>query len=170
MPVFAPPVFTPRLSWIDAMPVFAPSWIDAMPVFARLDRRNACLRSLSSLAVFLSSLAVFAPSAGRQRVALERGDDAQGQPLPKIVLASSDWDEAQVEPARGILPPVETDAEGRFRVERLVPGRSYTAGAVGQEAVERGFGVVIDHVVLKAGETRDLGDVRPQSPGPGADD
>jgi hypothetical protein len=38
-PVFAPPVFTPRLgSWIDAMPVFAPlsslPWIDAMPVFA----------------------------------------------------------------------------------------------------------------------------------------
>jgi len=31
---------------------------------------------------------------------------------------------------------------------------------VGEEAQNKGFGVVIDCVVLKPGETRDLGDVR----------
>ncbi len=55
-----------------------------------------------------------------------------------------------------ILSHVKTDAEGRFHVEGLVPGQSYTASAVGEEAQNKGFGVVIDAVVLKPGETRDL--------------
>ena len=58
------------------------------------------------------------------------------------------------------FPDAKTDAEGRFRIEGLVPGQSYTGNAVGQEAEKRGFGVVIDRIVLKPGETRDLGDVR----------
>jgi hypothetical protein len=32
--------------------------------------------------------------------------------------------------------------------------------SVGRKAAEGGFGVVIDRVMLKPGETRDLGDVR----------
>ena len=45
--------------------------------------------------------------------------------------------------------------EGRFRIEGLVPGQSYTASAVGEEAQTKGFGVVIDPIVLKPGEARD---------------
>jgi hypothetical protein len=80
---------------------------------------------------------------------------------------SIDWSEAMNDPARGILPTIETDDQGRFRVEGLVPGQSYTGNAVGDEAAKHGFGVVIDRVVLKPGETRDLGDVRARSVKPG---
>ena len=86
--------------------------------------------------------------------------DAQGQPRPKAHLMSTDWGAAMNDPARGILPRVDTDAAGRFRIEGLVPGQSYNGNAVGEEAQQKGFGVVIDHVVLKPGETRDLEDVR----------
>ena len=81
-----------------------------------------------------------------------------------------DWQETHDDPARGILPTVKTDAEGRFRIEGLVPGQSYTGNAVGEEAEKRGFGVVIDRVVLKPGETRDLGDVRARPAKPKGDD
>jgi beta-lactamase regulating signal transducer with metallopeptidase domain len=51
-----------------------------------------------------------------------------------------------------------TDAQGRFRIGRLLPGRRYRA------KVYRGWGVftgtVIDNLVLRAGEVRDLGDIR----------
>jgi hypothetical protein len=98
--------------------------------------------------------------------------DAQGQPRPKAELMSTDWGEAMNDPARGILPTIRTDDQGRFRVEGLVPGQSYNGNAVGEEAAKRGFGVVIDRVVLRPGETRDLGDVRarptrPENPEPG---
>ncbi len=86
--------------------------------------------------------------------------DAQGQPRPKAHLMSTDWGEAMNDPARGILSDIHTDDQGRFRIEGLVPGQSYSGDAVGEEAQTKGFGVVIDRVVLKPGETRDLGDVR----------
>jgi RNA polymerase sigma factor (sigma-70 family) len=86
--------------------------------------------------------------------------DAQGQQRPGAHLMTSDWGEAMNDPARGILPGIKTDDQGRFRVEGLFPGQSYTGSAVGEEAAKRGFGVVIDRVVLKPGESHDLGDVR----------
>ncbi len=76
------------------------------------------------------------------------------------MLMTIDWQESHDDPAIGILSHVKTDAEGRFRIEGLVPGQSYTGNAVGEEAEKRGFGVVIDRVVLKPGEIRDLGDLR----------
>ena len=87
--------------------------------------------------------------------------DAQGQPRPRVHLMTSDWQDALINPAQGVIPfGQKTDAEGRFRYEGLVPGQEYSANAVGEEAARSGFGVVIDRVVLKPGETRDLGDVR----------
>ncbi len=86
--------------------------------------------------------------------------DAEGRARPKAHLMSTDWGAAMNDPARGILPSIDTDDQGRFRVEGLVPGQSYSARAVGAEAEARGFGVVIDGLTLRPGETRDLGDVR----------
>jgi RNA polymerase sigma factor (sigma-70 family) len=87
--------------------------------------------------------------------------DAQGKPRPGVGLLTPDWQESMANPAFGLLPAgLKTDAEGRFHVEGLVPGQEYSGDAVGVEAVEGGFGVVIDRVVLKPDETRDLGDVR----------
>jgi hypothetical protein len=91
--------------------------------------------------------------------------DAQGRPRPKAELMTSDWGAAMNDPSRGILQGIRTDSDGRFRIEGLVPGQSYTASAVGEEAQNRGFGVVIDRVVLKPGEARDLGDVRARPDG-----
>ena len=92
--------------------------------------------------------------------------DAQGKPRPR---AHADdhrlaGQTRTIRPAAS-CPHVKTDAEGRFRIEGLVPGQSYTGNAVGEEAQNKGFGVVIDRVVLKPGETRDLGDVRARPKG-----
>ena len=95
--------------------------------------------------------------------------DAEGRPRPKAHLATVDWGAAMNDPARGILADVRTDDQGRFRVEGLVPGQSYTADAVGEEALNHSFGFVIERVVLKPGETRDLGDVRARVPKPEGD-
>jgi hypothetical protein len=87
--------------------------------------------------------------------------DAQGKPRPRVDLMTSDWQEALTDPARGVIMfGQKTDADGRFRYDRLVPGQEYSADAVGDQALKGGFGVVIDRVVLKPGETRDLGDVQ----------
>lgn len=72
-----------------------------------------------------------------------------------------------INPGRGVLPSAQrTGVDGRFRYEGLVPGQEYSASAVGEQAAKGGVGVVIDRVVLKPGETRDLGDVqsRPTEP------
>jgi hypothetical protein len=87
--------------------------------------------------------------------------DASGKPRPKVDLMTSDWEHALTDPARGVIfHTAKTDSEGRFRYEKLVPGQEYSANAVGEQALKGGFGVVIDRVVLKPGETKDLGDVQ----------
>ncbi len=87
--------------------------------------------------------------------------DTQGKPRPKVDLMTSDWQAAMVDPARGLLSGgLKTDEQGRFRVEGLVPGQEYSGNAVGAEAAKGGFGAVFDRVVLKPGETRDLGDIQ----------
>jgi len=86
--------------------------------------------------------------------------DAQGKPRPGVGLLTPDWQAALINPALGVLPfGLKTDSEGRFHIERLVPAQEYSGEAIGPKAAEGGFGVVIDRVVLKPGETRDLGDV-----------
>jgi hypothetical protein len=51
---------------------------------------------------------------------------------------------------------VRTDRDGRFRVEGLVPGVTYRI-ADGERNVISG------DLSVKAGETKDLGDLRPRS-------
>jgi hypothetical protein len=59
----------------------------------------------------------------------------------------------------------QTDAEGRFRVESLVPGLQYNLalydadGAVDFSDI-KWTGLAFSNLVLKPGETKDLGDVR----------
>jgi RNA polymerase sigma factor (sigma-70 family) len=87
--------------------------------------------------------------------------DPEGKPRPRVELMTRDWQRALLDPARGvILYGQKTDKDGRFRYERLMPGQEYSAVAVGEQAMKGGFGVVIDRVVLKPGETKDLGDVQ----------
>ncbi len=66
------------------------------------------------------------------------------------------------DPARGIHSGVNADAEGRFRVDRLVPGLKYTA------EVYRGSGMfgglAFEDMVLRPGEVKDLGDLRTRAP------
>ena len=66
------------------------------------------------------------------------------------------------DPTVGEISGVQTDAEGRFRVERLVPGQKYSA------EIYRGWGgfagVAFENLVLAPGEVRDLGDVRSKPP------
>jgi RNA polymerase sigma factor (sigma-70 family) len=87
--------------------------------------------------------------------------DEEGKPRAGVNLITLDWQAASLDAARGvILYGRKTDADGRLRYEGLVPGQSYSAHAIGEQALKGGFGVVIDKVVLKPGETRDLGDVK----------
>jgi RNA polymerase sigma factor (sigma-70 family) len=87
--------------------------------------------------------------------------DEEGKPRAGVNLMTLDWQAASYDAARGVvLYGQKTGSDGRFRYEGLVPGQSYSAHAVGDRALKGGFGVVIDKVVLKPGETRDLGDVK----------
>jgi beta-lactamase regulating signal transducer with metallopeptidase domain len=51
----------------------------------------------------------------------------------------------------------KTDAEGRFRVERIIPGLSYSAEIYHKSRL---LGTAFEKLVLRAGEIRDLGDIR----------
>ncbi len=88
--------------------------------------------------------------------------DASGKPRERVDLMTADWQQAMIDPARGVISygQQKTGNDGRFRYERLVPGQVYSAQAVGEQAMKGGFGVVIDRVVLKPGEAKDLGDVQ----------
>jgi hypothetical protein len=87
--------------------------------------------------------------------------DAEGKPTPGARLVTSDWQAAVIDPARGVFPDgAKTGADGRFGYEGLVPGQEYSANAIGEKAANGGYSVVIDRLVLKPGETRDLGDVQ----------
>jgi RNA polymerase sigma factor (sigma-70 family) len=87
--------------------------------------------------------------------------DKEGKPRQSVDLMTSDWQGASSNPRRGVISfGQKTGADGRFRYEGLVPGQEYSAHAVGEQAMKGGFGIVIDHVVVKPGETCDLGDVQ----------
>lgn len=57
---------------------------------------------------------------------------------------------------------VQADANGRFRIEGLMPGQRYSASVF--RGIGRATGIAFEDLVLRPGETRDLGDVRPRPP------
>ncbi|MHB1424222.1 MAG: sigma-70 family RNA polymerase sigma factor [Gemmataceae bacterium] len=64
-------------------------------------------------------------------------------------------------------PDPRTDEQGRFRVERLVPGLQYNLALVNESGATtfeqiKWEGLVFAKLILKAGESKDLGDVKLQ--------
>ncbi len=86
--------------------------------------------------------------------------DAQGKPRPHVILVRSDWDDAVGDPTRGVLPmDLKTDEQGRFRIEGLVPGQNYSATVMSRDPMAGELAPVFHNIVLRPGETRDLGDI-----------
>jgi hypothetical protein len=80
--------------------------------------------------------------------------DAAGLPLAGADLVSFNPLDAQHERAP-FAGPVKTDQDGRFHAEALIPGRKYN---IVVQTKGRLTDVVKD-VVVKSGESRDLGDL-----------
>ena len=76
--------------------------------------------------------------------------DEDGHPQARMVLMSSFKS----------LSPRETDLDGRFRYEQIIPGRT-TEITVSKDRLSRPE-IIARDLVLNPGETRDLGDVRTQ--------
>ena len=66
------------------------------------------------------------------------------------------------DPGFGAVPDFGSDGEGRFRVERLVPGLRYQCDIYRDAGWYAG--IAFENLVLKPGETRDLGDIRWKTP------
>ena len=86
--------------------------------------------------------------------------DEQGTPQPRASLGAGTVREfaAHDDPSLGIFPGVQTDEQGRFRAERLVPGQSY--GATWYLGVGRPSGPAFEGLKVAPGSVRDLGDLR----------
>ncbi|MEJ7637729.1 MAG: hypothetical protein WKF75_06995, partial [Singulisphaera sp.] len=69
-------------------------------------------------------------------------------------LKNADHDSPDI----GVFPSLDTDGEGRFRVERLVPGQRYSADVYRDRRWSAGE--AFENLVLQPGEVRDLGDIR----------
>ena len=73
--------------------------------------------------------------------------DAAGAPRKMVMI----WPKDGRDSSAGLFN-VQTDGDGRFRLEREIPGLNYSETLVGVQPGERGF--PFEHVVLKAGESR----------------
>jgi len=75
---------------------------------------------------------------------------------PRLQLAT------HKDPGVGATPDIASDSEGRFKMERLIPGQRYSA------EVYRGTGwyagMAFENLVLQPGEVRNLGDIRTKTP------
>jgi hypothetical protein len=83
--------------------------------------------------------------------------DENGNPLEVALSLGSPSDEANPDAEVGVHGGASTDAAGRFRIERLVPGQRYSAEVY---RAHRLVGMAFDKLVLRAGQVRDVGDIR----------
>jgi RNA polymerase sigma factor (sigma-70 family) len=84
--------------------------------------------------------------------------DEAGQPRAGVELGWPSNQKRRVEEGPGSLPEhAKTDADGRFRLEGLAPGLRYELQILGNGGF---YGAVFKELTVKAGETRDLGDVK----------
>ncbi len=84
--------------------------------------------------------------------------DDDGQPLKGLDIHSIDGIFPKRPDVQGILPDdVRVGSDGRFRVERLVPGLRYGASATDRMALR---GELFRDVTVAPGEMKDLGDLK----------
>jgi hypothetical protein len=94
--------------------------------------------------------------------ALAAAGPAGKQQMPAVLSLGESGLVTNPDPEIGVHTDSDTDADGRFRLDRLVPGQKYTARVyrgTGQFA-----GLAFENLVLEPGETRNFGDIRTQPP------
>ncbi len=84
----------------------------------------------------------------------EHGKGCKVLLVPPAFSVQSHWD-SQV----GLFNDVKTDIDGRFRIDRLVPGQSYTA-LIRRNGATDFIGRAFESLVLESGENRNLGTIR----------
>jgi Carboxypeptidase regulatory-like domain len=92
--------------------------------------------------------------------------DAEGKPVARASVyapSGKGADGRTVDTVR--IATFYTNAEGRFRIDGLLPGVAYDLSFRERQPKGRG-GPVVKAVSLKPGETQDLGDRRVQQPEP----
>jgi hypothetical protein len=89
--------------------------------------------------------------------------DAEGQPMDARLSIGSGYGPPNPDPEAGDHAKVKIDKQGQFQIDQLVPGQRYSARVI------RGHytfaGMAFENLVVKPGETRDLGDVTVKPPG-----
>jgi protocatechuate 3,4-dioxygenase beta subunit len=82
-----------------------------------------------------------------------------GQPRPDAELTLERFDKRLHDPMSGYHTTrfFQTDKDGRFRIDALVPGLMYTMRALNKG---RFIGTVFEDLKVKSGQTKDLGDVQ----------
>jgi hypothetical protein len=82
-----------------------------------------------------------------------------GLPLAKLELTTSRFGDRLYAPRSGFHPTrsFETDRDGRFRIEGLVPGLSYEISVLRQGKI---VGRLVRDLTVKSGERRDLGEAQ----------
>lgn len=89
--------------------------------------------------------------------------DADGKPLRARIAMDNLTEEMLADPTIGSRQTVETNHAGEFRIDELVPGLTY-AGEIRDFKSHKQIGLAFANLVLKPGETRNLGDIHLKSP------
>jgi hypothetical protein len=84
---------------------------------------------------------------------------SDGLPLAKLELTTRRFGDRLYDPRSGFHPTrsFETDRDGRFRIEGLVPGLAYEISVVRQGRI---VGRLVRGMTVKSGESKDLGEVQ----------
>ena len=86
--------------------------------------------------------------------------DEDGKPIGGAILTSgSSGTVTNPDDTAGDNVGTKSDADGRFRIDKLIPGLSYTVRVYPR----RGhlLGKAFEKLVIEPGESRDLGDINP---------